>query len=288
MRAMGNYTAPNPAMGGRYQAARLVRVGPYVPKIVQRGNKIIVTNREIIMQVSGTFASGIAPAGSFQRSFGFRNIADTGTGLLGNNTWLGRIAGCYDKFRPLSATLEFVPSVAFTYSGQTAVVYDPDPNPTVTASFTNSVSGNRYVSTSQLSQPNRLHLNRDCFNRLPWYDTSSTATNLDVTSAGTVYLVTTAAQSPLATQAGGMSFGAVWIEYKVEFDVPSNPATATAALAASSQRPAAILANLAKSVVENEADLKTAFEKQPTLRTPALALIAAVAAYRRVVKHDEL
>lgn len=233
------------------------------PRIETRGSAIRVTNREIIFTVDRTFTGGFAPAGSQYRLMAFRNTPDAGISALGNTTWVGRMAGMYDKFRVIKAELEYVPSVAFTYSGQVGITTDADWNALTTMTFP-QLSGQRYARTAQVSQPMRLNVPQEVFNRLPWYDTSLQLPSDGDGVAAMFRLVTSQLVAPLVNATPvTLNVGVAWMNYVIEFDVPSNPASQTPAAAVTVETApvaAASLKEAVKGVIDNWGSVKKTFE----------------------------
>lgn len=248
-------------------AANHMRMGPYRPTITQRGNKVLVKNREIFIDLAATFATGSAPSITIGRTFGFVNSTGTpsSSGRIGTIYWLQQIARCWDKYRVLEATLQYVASAAFTYSGQVGLYWDPDPTATIPPNFA-SVSANRFSVSSQVSQPSTLRLPRECFNRLPWYDTTTGAADNTDGICGTMVAVSTPIMSPLPAQTGNMSLGVVWMEYTIEFEIPSNPVTQTAPTFRSQD--SAELQEIVKAVIASQMASQSAAK---TSYTPAAA-----------------
>lgn len=278
-----------PAYPRNKVAGAATRVGPNKMRIEQRGNMIRVYNKEIILSVDRLFTGGVAPAASQYKLLGFRDVADTGSSVFGNNTWLGRQAGLFDRFRFKSAEMEFVPSLPFTFSGQVGITYDADWNGSITQTFP-QLSGQRFAKTSQVSQPAMLSLPGKCFNRLPWYDTSSGAPSDGDSINGIVRVVTTQLLSPVANSTPTtINCGFVWLDYVVEFDLPSNPASQT--VPALSVSGAALTAPVPEETVKDKWEaiannwqavedlIKQESVLNSALQSPAAAVITALTTY---------
>jgi hypothetical protein len=263
-----------------YPATRLLAMRPRAPRIATVKDGIRVKNREIVLQVDRTFVAGSAPFTVNTRRLGFSNAADTGSGLFGNTTWWGRMATLYDRFKIHNLKLQFEPTLALTHSGQVACYVDPDFDPTVPSSFL-QMSGNDKVVAKQVC----WELNRDYgsshFNRLPWYDTTQGVSSTG--TAGTIVLATSAIASPVAGFAGVYTCGYLWMEYDVEFTIPSNPATATppAALAAkeSQNTTPTLFKTLADNVLAYKEEISKEIEDFPELQKVGAPLLIALASY---------
>jgi hypothetical protein len=208
-----------------YPAVRLKAMTQRPPKQTNVGKRgVRVVNREIIMQLDRTFVAGSAPFGVNTRRLGFTNAADTGSGLFGFDTWLGRYATLYDRFRIHKIDIYFAPVLASTHSGQVAMYCDADFEPRTPTTYL-QMSANDGVSAKQVSWANHISYNANHFNRLPWYDTSQIRP--DTGTAGVIFVATSTIASPVAGFAATYTSGYVWMEYDIEFSIPSNPSSAT-------------------------------------------------------------
>lgn len=267
-----------------YPATRLHAMRPRAPKIATVKDGIRVKNREIVLQVDRVFTAGTAPFTVNTRRLGFSNTVDTGAGLFGNTTWWGRMATLYDRFKIHNLKLQFEPTLALTHSGQVALYVDPDFDPTTPSSYL-QMSGNDKVVAKQVC----WELNRDYgpahFNRLPWYDTTQGVSSTG--TAGTIVLATSAIASPVAGFAGTYTCGYLWMEYDVEFTIPSNPATATppAALTAKESQTTTptLFKTLADSVLAYRDEIAKEIEDFPELQKVGTPLLLALASYASTV-----
>lgn len=194
-----------------------------LPQIRSIGDRIVVSNTEILIEVNGTIAAGVIPAGGAIRVFRFENVA---TGNNMNTTrWLTKLALAYDKFKIRKMNMRWVPSLPFTYGGQVALRWDSDPSKVTADASLLAVSGDmRAVATAVYnSASNRVQL--DQLNRLPQYETFPAATDTGVATVGSINLAYSNITPP-AGVTGNVNIGYVWVDYEVEFLNPSATVTA--------------------------------------------------------------
>jgi hypothetical protein len=201
---------------GFTQPQALMRTGR--PKVRSEGDKIIVSNTEIAIEVNGTIATGVIPAGGAIRVFRFENVA---TGNNMNTTrWLTKLALAYDKFKIRKLNMRWVTSLPVTYGGQVALRWDSDPSKTAADTSLLAVSGDmRAVATAVYnSATNRVMT--DQLNRLPQYETFPQAGDTGIATVGSINLAYSTITPP-AGVTGTVNIGYVWIDYEVEFLNPS-------------------------------------------------------------------
>jgi hypothetical protein len=206
------------------------------------------------------------------RKLGFSNTADTGTGLFGNNTWLGRYATLYDRFRIHSIKLFFEPTLALTHSGQCAMYCDPDFDPALPTTYL-QMSANDGVRAKQIGWDMNLTYTANHFNRLNWYDTTQGVSATG--TAGNIIVATSTIASPVPAFAGPYTCGFLWMEYDIEFSLPSNPATATsppATFAAAQQSQNLNLGQVKESIAST-------ILTNPELQGVGSSLVAALTSY---------
>lgn len=206
---------------GFTQQQAVMRTGR--PKVRSEGDKIIVSNTEIAIEVNGTIASGVIPAGGAIRVFRFENTA---TGNNMNTTrWLTKLALAYDKFKIRKLNLRWVTSLPVTYGGQVALRWDSDPSKTTTDTGLLAVSGDmRAVATAVYnSASNRMMT--DQLNRLPQYETFPAAGDTGIATVGSINLAYSSITPPSGVT-GNVNIGYVWMDYEVEFLNPSATVTA--------------------------------------------------------------
>jgi len=120
------------------------------PNIRSLGDRIVVQNTEIAIEVTGTIATGTIPAGGAIRVFRFENVA-TGNNM-NTSRWLTKLAVAYDKYRIRSMRLRWVTALPVTYGGQVALRWDSDPSKTATDTGLLAVSGDmRAVATADIT-----------------------------------------------------------------------------------------------------------------------------------------
>jgi hypothetical protein len=201
---------------GFAQQQSLMRTGR--PKVRSEGDRIIVSNTEIAIEVNGAIVSGVIPAGGAIRVFRFENTA---TGNNMNTTrWLTKLAQAYDKFKIRKLNLRWVTSLPVTYGGQVALRWDSDPGKTAADASLLAVSGDmRAVATAVYnSATNRVMT--DQLNRLPQYETFPATNDTGVATVGSINLAYSTITPP-AGVTGTVNIGYVWIDYEVEFLNPS-------------------------------------------------------------------
>jgi hypothetical protein len=193
---------------------------PYI-KSGPNGN-ITVTNREILMTLSGTAATGIIPGGSALMQFKFSTST---VNTIDSTFWLNKIASAYDKWKIKNLTLSYQPSLApGTTGGQIAYVWDSDPSRITAISTIPSMSGNMRAQMHHVVEPSMLKVLANQMDRLPQYETfpvSSGATN-GVAVVGTVNVAWDPISLGNAIAAGPMTIGRVFMDYEIEFLNPSN------------------------------------------------------------------
>lgn len=181
-------------------------------------DSIIVSNTEIMLEVTGTIASGAVPAGGAIRVFRFENVA---TGNNMNTTrWLTKLATAYDKFKILSLKLRWVHSVPVTYAGQVAIRWDADPSKSAADASLLAVSGDMRAKACFVAEDMELVVIQDQLNRLPQYETFP---NTNDTSTATVGSMNVAFSSvtPTAGVSGVVTLGYLWADYTVQLMNPS-------------------------------------------------------------------
>lgn len=206
---------------GFTQQQALMRTGR--PKVRSIGDRIIVSNTEIAIEVNGTVATGVIPAGGAIRVFRFENVA---TGNNMNTTrWLTKLALAYDKFKIRKLNMRWVTSLPVTYGGQVALRWDSDPSKTAVDTGLLAVSGDmRAVATAVYnSAENRVMT--DQLNRLPQYETFPQAGDTGIATVGSLNLAYSTITPPSGVT-GTINIGYVWMDYEVEFYNPSATATA--------------------------------------------------------------
>lgn len=181
--------------------------------------RVMVSNTEIALDVTGTLASGVIPQGGAIRVFRFDSTA-TGNNL-NTTTWLNGMAKLYDKFIIRKLRLRWVPSVPVTYAGQIAIRWDSDPGKVTTDVGVKAISGDMNATATQVFNAMSLNVLNNQLNRLPQYETFSAAGDTGVGTVGSMNVAYTAITSPTSTATGSLSLGLLWMDYVVEFLNPS-------------------------------------------------------------------
>lgn len=189
------------------------------PNIRSLGDRIIVQNTEIAIEVTGTIATGTIPAGGAIRVFRFENVA---TGNNMNTTrWLTKLAIAYDKFKIRKMNLRWVTALPVTYGGQVALRWDSDPSKTAVDTGLLAVSGDMRAVATAVYNSCENRVMQDQLNRLPQYETFSTTNDLGIGTVGSINLAYSTITPPSGVT-GTVTLGYVWMDYEIEFINPSN------------------------------------------------------------------
>lgn len=186
------------------------------PRISSKGDRILVSNREIVTTVNATFAAGVAPGGGASIEFSFGS-----TGGL-PSSWLNKLAVAYDKYVVRRLRIEWQPILPVTASGTVALWFDSDPEAVVPTSYTDA-SGNMNAVSSSIFGPVFVDIRKDQLDRLPQYVTAvgaSGSTQESIRTPGHMQFANS--QITFGTVAGLTTIGYVWMDYQVEFLNPSN------------------------------------------------------------------
>nr|UHS72358.1 MAG: putative coat protein [Tombusviridae sp.] len=188
------------------------------PKVRSLGDRIVVSNTEIAIEVNGTIATGTIPASGAIRVFRFEDVA---TGNNMNNTrWLTKLAKAYDKFKIRKLHLRWVPSLPVTYGGQVALRWDSDPSKTTADTGLLAVSGDMRAVATAVYNSAENHVLTDQMNRLPQYETFPQTGDTGIATVGSINLAYSGITPP-AGVTGTVNIGYVWMDYEVEFLNPS-------------------------------------------------------------------
>lgn len=201
---------------GFLQPQTMMRTGR--PFVRSEGDKIIVSNTEIALELNGTVASGVIPAGGALRIFRFENIA---TGNNMNTTrWLTKLALAYDKFKIRKLNMRWVTSLPVTYGGQIALRWDSDPSKTAADTGLLAVSGDMRAVATAVYNSSTNRVMTDQLNRLPQYETFPVTGDLGIGTVGSINVAHSTITPPSGVT-GAINIGYVWIDYEVEFINPS-------------------------------------------------------------------
>jgi hypothetical protein len=188
------------------------------PKVRSLGDRVIVSNTEIAIEVTGTIASGTIPAGGAIRVFRFENSASGNN--MNTTRWLTKLALAYDKFKIRKLNLRWVPSLPVTYGGQVALRWDSDPSKTAADSGLLAVSGDmRAVATAVYNSASNK-VQTDQLNRLPQYETFPSTGDTGIATVGSINLAYSGITPPSGVT-GVVNIGYVWMDYEVELINPS-------------------------------------------------------------------
>jgi hypothetical protein len=188
-----------------------------VPTITYRRDRAILTNRELIMTLTGTATGGTIPLGGFIIPADIGRAPSATTWPAG---WANTQSTLYDKYRFVSLKLAFQPVLPVTAGGAVGMWFDPS---TTTFSVTSGfplVSGNLNGKTTSVHEPMQIAVKPDQLNRLPQYVCGSD----DVSSTvGQIVAVWSAIILGSTAVTGPQTIGYIWADYELEMINPSNP-----------------------------------------------------------------
>lgn len=203
---------------GSASSRRALRTG--VPRVTSFGESIVVENNEIAIQVQGTPASGVIPAGGAICIMQFVNAATAN--FLNNTKWVNKLAIAYDKWILESLDLEFVPSLPFTTAGMTSLFFDSDPSRTAAPVGVTATSGDMRAVSKQVYCESKLKVLRNQLNRLPQYETISGTSVSGVANVGSINFSYDPIVITNTTTTAAVPIGNVWMRYRIRFINPSN------------------------------------------------------------------
>lgn len=195
------------------------------PTITSNGDRIRVRNTEIAIEVIGTAAAGIIPAGGAIRVIRFSNVAGP-TVFMDQQRWLTKLALAYDKFKVHKLRMRYVPSLPVTWGGQVALRFDADPSKITPDASLVAVSGDMLAKSTQVANGCDNAVQMDQLNRLPQYENFPATGDTGVATVGSINLAFSSITAPINTIAGAITIGYVWMDYDVEFFNPSNAVVA--------------------------------------------------------------
>lgn len=191
-----------------------------VPSIISRRDRALITNRELVMTLSGTATGGTIPLGGALLIVDIGRTPAAGFWPAG---WANTQSTLYDKYRFVSLRLSFQPVLPVTAGGAVGMWFDSYAGGTfsVTAGFP-LVSGNMNAKTSSVHEPMQLNVRPDQMNRLPQYMTGS---DDEASTVGHIAAVWSAIILGSTATTGVQTIGYIWADYEIEMINPSNPAT---------------------------------------------------------------
>lgn len=176
-----------------------------------------VTHREIVATITGDIVNGVVKGNSVvsRMSFG------TQPGQLSPATWVGRLAGNFDRFKVVKATYEYIPLLPHTAGGATIMRYDPDPFQQRGTDFITE-SANQNARSKQVYLANKLTVLKNQLNRLPSYICQPGAdADSSVGEAGSCHLTTSDVLLLSNATAKSYNLGHLWLDYQITFMNPS-------------------------------------------------------------------
>lgn len=203
---------------GSASSRRALRTG--VPRVTSFGESIVVENHEVAIQVQGTPASGVIPAGGAICIMQFVNAATAN--FLNSSKWVTKLALAYDKWVLEALDLEFIPSLPFTTAGMTSMFFDSDPSRTTAPSGVIATSGDMRAVSKQVYCESRLRVLPNQLNRLPQYETTNGTTVNGVANVGSINFCYDPIVITNTTATSPVPIGNVWMTYRIRFLNPSN------------------------------------------------------------------
>lgn len=194
------------------------RIDTGVPGIVTRNDRIVVRNREIILELTAAATAGAIPTGGTSSPLAF----GAGTAFT-SSQWLYNLAASYDKFVVRRFRFVYQPILPVTTSGTVAIWFDSDPTAIAVPSGYSSVSGNMNAKTASIFAPIELELRPDQLNRLPQYLTAlNGAGGSSLTASVGVLKYANSAVVLSSAITGTVSTGYLWADYEIELLNPSS------------------------------------------------------------------
>lgn len=194
-----------------------------IPKFQNLSNgNIIVSNREILQDITGTAVTGVIPAGNVLRIFGFSNTSGT-TQYIDNTYWISKISKAYDKWRIRKLALSYQPSLApGTTGGQLGYYFDSDPSRITAVPTIPNMSGDMRARIQHIVEPSSLVVLPNQMNRLPQYETYTATGDSTAGTIGSLNVAWDPVSLGASTIAGALTIGRVFMDYEIEFMNPSN------------------------------------------------------------------
>lgn len=188
---------------------------------------IFLTNREILVTLTGTAAAGVIPAGTAIKSFMF--TPGTSSYILDDAYWLTKIARAYDKWRIIKLELSYQPSLApGTTGGMLGYVFDSDPSRNTAIPSIPAMSGEMRSLIQHVVEPSTLKVLTSQLNRLPQYETFPIiGETTSVAQIGTCNVAWDPISLGASTIAGNLTIGRIFMDYEIEFLNPSNTVSNT-------------------------------------------------------------
>ncbi len=141
--------------------------------------------------------------------------------IKANLAWLGNYIDLFDEFRFTQVQVQWIPAASSFTTGALGFYYDPDPNAGPPTTF-DSLSGNRGLVLTQVSQRASLRVPPQLLNRLPWFTAHGTTS----TDTQGVFCY---AFSPgnVASGSGNVTLGHFMLRYTVTCRNPTAPVVGT-------------------------------------------------------------
>lgn len=195
------------------------------PNMASAGTNLRLKNTEIALEIVGTAAAGVIPAGGAIRVIRFSNTAGPSV-FLDQSRWIGRLATLFDKFTLHTLKLRYVPSLPVTWAGQVALRFDADTGKITPDASLLAVSGDMYAKATQVANAIENKVDLKQIDRLGQYETFAAPNDTGIATIGSINLAYSSLTAPSNTTTGAVTIGYVWMDYDVEFLNPSNVVTA--------------------------------------------------------------
>lgn len=205
-------------------------VAPFIsvraPQLTSAGNSVRIRNRQIYGEIAGIATDGVIPYGSQQLIWNFflPSGADPGPYPFASDSWLGRIANNYDKYKVFNLQFMFQPLLPVTTGGAVGMYWDEDPLD-IPLDYS-TLASNYKATTGSIFETVTLNVTRDQLNRLPYYLTRSSGVekpSITSSAVGQQQVAWTSIELANSSLSGGVIIGYVWVEYDIEFANPTYP-----------------------------------------------------------------
>lgn len=189
-----------------------------VPRVTQRGNKVVVSHCEYVADV----------VSDVNNEFAY-DVYDISPGSLDTFPWLSSIAPNYESFRFAKFNVHYKPSCSSTTGGKVVLAVDYDARDSTTNESKATLLQWESSVDSQVWEPvthvsSAMNLNRVGPTRFISAPSGSSGDRLS--SAGTLYVATTSIAPAVITTNGPpvqyvtITLGELWIDYEVELFTP--------------------------------------------------------------------
>lgn len=189
-----------------------------VPRVVQHGNKVVISHSEYVADVTSDVNNEFA-----------YDVYDISPGSLDTFPWLSSIAPNYESFRFRKFNVHYKPSCSSTTGGKVVLAVDYDArDATINESKATLLQWESSVD-SQVWEPVTHVSSSENLNRVGptrFISAPSGSSGDRLSSAGTLYVATTSIAPAVITTQGPpvqyvtVTLGELWIDYEVELMTP--------------------------------------------------------------------